>query len=112
MSAVDISIAGAQNSIPTILQSLSRCAYSFFWTGTAPVGTITIQVSNDYSLNANGSVANAGNWATVGGVSGSVSGASGVGGIDIITGFYAIRAVYTRTSGTGSLTAYINAKVS
>lgn len=111
MNAIDLSVTGAQNSLPTILQSLTRVAYSFNWSGTSPVGTVNFQFSNDYALNANGTVQNAGTWTTGPGTF-ALTGNAGNGFIDIVTGAYAIRCVYTKTSGTGNLTSYVNAKVS
>lgn len=107
-------------SAPTVLQSLSRVSYSCSWVGTAPVGTISVQVSNDYSIGPNGVVANAGTWNTVtllyNGVlvmSVPISGNSGNGFVEVNeTAAYAIRLVYTATSGTGTLTATVVGKVS
>ena len=106
-------------STPTILQSLSMVSYSVAWTGTAPVGTLSVQVSNDYSLNAAGQVENAGTWTTiVMSVNGtpsstvSVSGNTGNAFLDIgQTAAYAVRVIYTAGSGTGSLTAVVAGKV-
>lgn len=93
-------------------------SYGYSWSGTSPVGTIKIQVSNDYSIDAGGAVSNAGTWSTIdlvyGGVVVSsipVSGNTGNGLIDIETGAYAIRSVYTFTSGVGTLQAKITCKV-
>lgn len=114
------SITGA----PTIIQKLSMISYAVAWTGTTPVGTLSVQVSNDFALNANGSVKTAGTWNSIPldvDVAGTitvattipVSGNSGNGFIDIDEqAGYAIRLVYTRTSGTGTLSATLNAKVS
>jgi hypothetical protein len=107
-------------SAPTILQSLSVWNYSLSWTGASPVGTASVQMSNDYSLNANGTVNNAGTWNTATlDLNGSpvtsipITGNSGSAMIDgMITGAYAIRLVYTFTSGTGILQAIFNGKVS
>lgn len=104
----------------TLLQSLSSVSFMYYWSGTAPVGTVSIQVSNDYSLNSVGAVANAGHWVTVelnlNGVpvaSIPLSGNSGQGFIDVEpTAAYAIRTVYTFTSGVGTLNSVINGKVS
>lgn len=95
-------------------------SYSYSWAGTSPSGSISVQVSNDYSLDPTGTVLNAGTWNTITFLSGgslvtsaAVSGNTGVGGIDVFqTGFYAIRTLYTFVSGTGTLQAYINGKVS
>lgn len=112
------SMAGNLTSNPTILQSLTKVTYAVSWSGTTPVGTMSVQGSNDYALNPDGTVANAGTWTTfVLDVSGTpsstvaVSGNTGNGVIDLETGIYAIRLIYTAGSGIGSLTAYFNGKV-
>jgi hypothetical protein len=107
-------------SAVTIIQKLSMMSYAASWTGTAPVGTLGVQVSNDYSLNAEGQVNNPGTWTNiVFNESGTytptvpVTGSPGTAFLDIDEiGAYAIRAVYTFTSGTGTLQVYFNAKVS
>lgn len=107
-------------SIPTIIQMVSMPSYSYSWAGATPVGTISVQISNDYEQNVDGSVKVAGTWTSIYfQLNGStmvnsvpVSGNSGTGFIDVpITGAYAIRTVYTAGSGTGTMTAIINAKV-
>jgi hypothetical protein len=104
-------------SAPTIVQMLSMIGYGVSYTG-APVGAFSVQISNDYTQNADGTVMNPGTWSTITlqylglpVTSIPVSGA-GNGFIDITdTAAYAIRLVYTATSGSGTLTATINAKV-
>lgn len=98
----------------TVIQNTSMVSYDISWTGTAPVGTMSVQVSNTYSQNADGSVRNAGNWTTLTlSAPTPVSGATGNGFIDVdATGSYAIRLVYTRASGTGTMNATISGKVS
>jgi len=105
--------------LPSIILRLPMISYSFSWSGSSPVGTVSIQVSNDYSEDANGTVANAGTWNTVPVVyNGSsvtavpLSGNTGNGFIDIdsLSG-YAIRPIYTFTSGSGTLQAICEAKV-
>lgn len=106
-------------SKPTILQSLNEACYTFSWTGSSPVGSIALQISNNYALDSGGGVANAGTWNTVTiDVAGTpaqsvtISGNTGNDTIDPIkTGAYAVRLLYTKVSGTGSLQCYINAKV-
>jgi hypothetical protein len=106
-------------SAPTVLQSLSTCSYSASWSGTSPVGTLSIQLSNDFALNPNGTVQNAGTWTTgelsVAGTPASsipVTGNTGTALIDPIqTSAYAIRLVYTAASGTGTLQAVFMGKV-
>lgn len=96
----------------SVINSISMVSYSCSWAGTSPVGTVTVEVSDDYSLDAGGNEANAGTWNTLPGIAGAVSGNTGHGYIEIIgTSAYAIRLRYTRTSGTGTMQALITAKV-
>lgn len=99
-------------SIVTVISNMSMMSYEFTWAGTAPVGTVAVQVSNDYSQNADGSVKNAGNWNTLPiSPPAGVSGNTGEGFIDIDQlGAYAIRAMYTPVSGVGTLTATYKGK--
>ncbi len=118
--AVSGSMAASITSNPTVLNSLTLGSYSYSWTGTVPVGAISVQVSNDYALNPDGTVKNDGTWVTVFVVLNGttttdtipLSGASGEGLVEWSTGAYAIRTVYTRTSGTGTLQVIVNGKVS
>ena len=118
IAAGDMSAASI-TSAPTILQSLTIPNYSVVWSGTTPIGTLAVQASDDYALNPDGTVQNAGTWNTLPlSLAGSsvtsipVTGNTGNGMIDIYgLGAYAIRLVYTKTSGTGTLTAKINGKV-
>lgn len=113
------SMAANITSVPSIIQKLSLCSYSVSWSGSTPVGAVSIQCSNDYALGVDGTVSNAGTWntmaftlagATV--TSAPVTGNTGNGMIDIgETGVYAIRLVYTATSGSGTITVIFNAKV-
>lgn len=113
------SMAGNLTSKVTIANNLSHVSYGVSWSGSTPIGAISVQVSNDYSQNEDGSVKNAGTWNTltfsVGGsptTSIPVSGNTGNGMIDIVdTAVYALRLVYTATSGTGTLNAILCAKV-
>lgn len=114
------SMAGNLTSNPTILQSLTKASYTVSWSGTSPVGTISIQGSNDYALNPDGTVLNTGTWNTltlqVNGLpttTVSISGNTGNGAVDVLeTALYAVRLIYTAGSGVGSLTAIFNGKVS
>lgn len=101
------------HSAVTIIQNLSMVSYDISWTGSTPIGVLTVEISNTYNQNADGTVKNAGNWtpltlSQVVNVSGNTGGAF----IDVesIAG-YAIRLTYTRTSGTGSMNATVNGKV-
>lgn len=112
------SMATNITSSPTIVQDMYAGSYGLVWTGTSPVGTVSVQGSNDFSLNAEGAVAVAGTWNTLTlNYQGSavttipITGNSGNGLIDITaTGIYAIRLIYTAGSGVGSLTVTFNAK--
>lgn len=104
----------------TVLQSLTSGSYALTWTGTAPIGSVSLQVSDDYSLDPNGQVNNPGTWNTAPlSVSGTtvttvpVTGNTGNGYIEILgTGAYASRIIYTAGSGTGTLTLTVVGKVS
>lgn len=116
-----VSMASDQTSTPTVLSSLSSVSFDISWTGTSPVGTIEVQISNSYKLNAAGQQEVAGSWTTVpvmdssGSIVSSipVSGNTGSAFIDVVkTAGYAIRLFFDSTSGTGSLTAVVTGKVS
>ena len=109
----DGSMAADIISEVTIIQKLSLVSYACEWSGTAPSGTVTVEVSNDYTQNQDGTVRNAGTWnelplsAPTG-----VTGNSGEGFIDIYaTGGYAMRLRYNRGSGTGTFNCIVSGKV-
>lgn len=111
--------AASITSSPTILQSLTIVNYSVTWSGTTPIGTLQVQASDDYTIASDGTPGNAGTWnplpldlAGASVTSIPITGNSGKGMIDIDgLGAYAIRLVYTKTSGTGTLSATIVGKV-
>lgn len=117
------SMAVNLTSQPTVVSRLSMVSYTCSWAGSSPVGTISVQASNDYELNPEGNLYATGTWNTLpvsywnGSTTSTVtaipvSGSTGNGAIDIATnGFYALRLIYTATSGTGTLTVTIDAKV-
>lgn len=115
-----VSMAANITGTATILQSITGVSFAFKWAGTSPVGTVSIQASNDYALEPDGSVANAGTWTTLsleynGAVVTTVpvSGNSGNGIVELQKiNTYAVRPIYTFTSGVGTLTCIINGKVS
>lgn len=115
VNAGDMSQATVTSQV-SIIQRLPGISYDIAWTGT-PTGTFAVQVSNTYTQNPDGTAANAGNWNTLPsaaliGTLPAPAGAPGNGFIDVIgTEAYAIRLVYTKTSGTGSLTVVPSAKV-
>ncbi len=107
-------MSGNLTSKVTIIQNMSELSYDISWTGSSPVGVASVQVSNTYTQNADGSVRNAGNWNTIPlDNSTNISGNSGNGFIDIDSiGAFAVRLVYTFGSGTGTMNAVITGKVS
>ncbi len=109
----DGDMSGNLTSKVTIIDKLSLMSYAISWVGTTPVGTITVEVSNDYLQNADGSVKNAGTWNTLPlSATTDISGNTDNGFIDIeLNAGYAMRLVYTRASGTGSMQATLASKV-
>jgi hypothetical protein len=113
-------MSGTITSAVTIVPSLTLGSYAYSWAGTSPVGTLAIQISNDYALYPTGAVQNAGTWVSVyvtlngSTVTNSipVSGNTGKGIVEWSTGAYAIRTVYTAGSGSGTLQATFVGKVS
>ena len=116
----DGNMTGNITSDVTVVPEISLISYTYSWSGTSPVGTVKVQVSNDYAIDAQGNVSNAGNWADISFLTGTgfsasvaVSGSPGTANIVLpLCGAYAFRTVYTRTSGTGTLQAYICGKAS
>lgn len=110
------SMASSFNGPATIIKRLPGISYDVAWTGN-PTGTFTVQVSNTFSLDAKGNVANAGNWYTLPsssftGTLPAPAGSAGAGFIDVVgTEAYAVRVQYTAVSGTGSCTVLAAAKV-
>lgn len=112
MTNADMSLASSV-SLVTVIQNISMLSYEVEWSGATPIGVMDVQVSNDYSQNADGTVRNPGTWTSIPSLSSAVTGNTGTGFFDIVqTGAYAIRLQYTRTSGTGAMQAFINGKVS
>lgn len=105
-------------SAPTLLQSLTMVNYAISWSGTTPVGTVSVEASNDCTVNAEGGVSG-GIWnplpLDLNGVTVTtipITGNTGNGMIDIDgLSAYAVRLVYTFTSGTGTLAVVITGKV-
>lgn len=110
---VNGNMASAITSKVTVIQNVSMVSYTCVWSGASPSGAITVQASNDYSQNVDGSVKNAGNWVTLPlSTTATVSGTADSGVIDIdATALYALRLIYTPVSGTGTLNVTINGKV-
>ena len=97
----------------TVIDNISIVSYDVSWTGTNPSGTISVQVSNTYKANAQGTVIVAGDWTSLPlSSTPTISQSTGNGCIDIdVTGFNAIRLVYTANSGSGTMQVTMAAKV-
>jgi len=106
-------------SDPWSMDQMKGFAVQPIWTGSSPVGTITIQGSNDDGGTSGGNPPVITNWTTVsfkdntGATvsSFSVSGNSGNTMIQDDAQYYRwARLVYTKGSGTGTLSARLEAK--
>ncbi len=98
-------MSGDLVSAVTIIDQLMMLSYSIIWSGTSPIGSVSVEVSNDYALNGAGAVANAGTWTALplSAVT-DISGNTDAGFIDIdANAGYALRLVYTSTSGVGTM---------
>lgn len=100
-------------SAVTIIQKLSLVSYAILWQGVSPEGLIVVEVSNDYSQNADGSVNNSGTWSALPfGLATTVTGDNGTGFVDVdAMAGYAMRLRYVATSGTGTMVVTVSAKV-
>lgn len=111
ITAGDMSTASLTSAI-TNIQFLDNIGIQLNFTG-APEGIFDVQVSADYAQDEFGNVTNVGNWIDL--VLNPVPSASGSADsvyIDIIqTSAPWIRVVYTRDTGTGTLNAFITAKM-
>ena len=107
-------MASTITSEVTVIDNLSAISYDVAWSGTGCTGSIVVQVSDTYKENPAGTaVLVAGNWNTLPlNATPTITQDTGNGGIDVqITGFNAIRLVYTPTGGTGTMQVFIACKV-
>lgn len=112
VSAGDMSTASITSPV-TAIQTIDNIGYQLNWTGT-PTGTFNIQVSMDYEpgKSPDDKPFNAGTWTTVTltvPVVASGSADNAYVDLDQLSAPY-IRVVYTRTSGSGSLNAFVTGK--
>lgn len=120
ISSGDMSAASLTSSV-TNIQFLDDIGVQFNFSGS-PVGSFAVQVSADYAQDTFGNVTNPGNWAPL--TFSYFNGATTITATSIPTSAGSpiyidmallsapwIRAVYTKVSGTGTLDAYITAKV-
>lgn len=107
----DMSQASITSTV-TNLQFLDNVCVQLNFTGT-PTGTFEVQVSLDHAQDQNGNVSVAGNWTALTlSPSPAATGSASTIFIDMnqLSAPW-IRVVYTRTSGSGTLNAYIGAKM-
>ncbi len=106
INAGDMSSATLTSAV-TDIRYLDNVCIQCIATG-APVGRFDVQASADYAISSTGAVVSTGNWVTM-------DTASIVAADDVLfdlnqLSFPFIRLLYTKTSGTGTLNAYITAK--
>lgn len=111
ITAGDMSQASLTSTIVNI-QYLDNICISFVFSGS-PVGTFSIEGSNTYNQTPEGSITSVGTWTPI--VLNPVAIAAGTSGSVLLDlnqlSFPWIRAIYTKTSGTGTLTATISGKM-
>lgn len=105
------SMASSLNSPAVEIKLQDNIGVQLKWTG-APVGTLGVQVSSDYLEDSQGNILNAGNWVSLP-LSPAITaaGAPDDAYIDLnqLSAMY-VRVTYTRTSGTGALSAIVVGK--
>lgn len=97
-------------STPTNILWLDNVGIQLIFTGT-PTGTFSVEVSNDYATE-NGTPIDSGTWTAISfGSAPTAGGAAGNIYLDInqLSAAY-VRVVYSPTSGSGTLDAYITGK--
>lgn len=105
-AGADLGSASVNSNVSNVLNQ-DNIGIVTTWTGTSPVGTLNIQVSNDYNPD-NGN----GNWVTLDfGSAIAISGNTGSLNITINQLPYTyLRAQYSKVSGTGTLNCSITTK--
>jgi hypothetical protein len=112
--ALSQSLGASFTTAPTLIKYMDNCAYQINATTSDAIGTFAVEASLDYATNeVTNLVTNAGNWIALTLAGGTPSLASANDNIMINLNelpFNAIRLVYTRTSGTGTMSVYIMTK--
>lgn len=107
-----VSLAASQNSRGIHSFFLDNIGVQFVWTGT-PTGTFGMDVSNNATLNTDGTVSG-GTWTPIVFTDPSppaATGSSGNGYLELNQTTAAfVRVTYTKVSGTGACTAYLTGK--
>lgn len=120
IDAGDMSQASVTSTVSNI-QMLDNIGLQLSWT-SSPVGTFAVQVSADHAQDTEGNVTTAGQWTPItltyllsGAITQDTSIPTSVGSpiyldLNQLSAPW-IRIVYTRTSGSGTLSGYITAKM-
>ena len=106
----DMSLSSITSSVTTI-DLLDDIAIQLNFSG-APIGTFQVQVSSDYAQDTFGNVTNPGNWIPFPLAPAPIASGSAaliMVYLDLVPSSY-IRTVYTKTSGSGTLNAFITGK--
>lgn len=102
-------VSASFNSTPTSLKKLDNVSYQYNVTG-ALVGTVSVQTSNDYVQNSDGTINFAGNWITIPSFTGVING-TGQGVLELVTmPALWMRTAFTYTSGSGTMNIIVDAK--
>lgn len=107
------SMAGAITSTGINLISIYAYSIQAIWSGgSAPVGSFSLQGSNDAGdIGSGQGVSQPINWTTIVGSSQSISGSPGGVLFDVVQCSYRwVRLIYTPTSGSATVNATINTK--
>ena len=105
LAAINAATAGAQASVAIPTQNIFNMSVQIVATG-APVGVAKIQVSNDEAISIPNQFVPT-NWNDLSGVTVNVTAAGAflIPKFDVCYNY--VRIVYTKTSGTGSITANV-----
>lgn len=105
------SMAGNITSAVVEIKNQDNIGIQMIWTG-APVGTFAVQVSMTFQEDSFGNVTNPGTWTSIPltpAITAAGSGDNAYIDLNQLSAPY-VRVVYTRTSGTGTLNAFIDGK--
>lgn len=109
ISAGDMS--GSITSIACEIQLQDNIGVQLNWSGV-PVGTFSIQVSNDHREDSKGNILNPGTWVSLPlspSITATGSPDSAYVDLNQLSAMY-MRVVFTRTSGSGTLNAFVSGK--
>lgn len=106
----NVSLGASVNSSIVNLTNITIWSPQLVWTGGTVNGSFKIQVSNDPGALLAGVVSGVSNWSDYTGSSSTASGAGDLTYNVNIAAYRWARIAYTRTSGTGTVNGYVNAK--